>query len=45
MVCFIDVDGWGVSPRGAGYLFGHDVVSEVSTILFVLVVIFCGCVV
>lgn len=25
-----DIEGWGISPRGAGYLFGHDVVSEVS---------------
>jgi serine/threonine-protein phosphatase 4 catalytic subunit len=23
-----EVEGWGVSPRGAGYLFGHDVVTE-----------------
>eukprot|EP00053_Salpingoeca_punica_P007718 m.70381 g.70381 ORF g.70381 m.70381 type:complete len:310 (+) comp14292_c0_seq1:197-1126(+) len=23
-----EVDGWGVSPRGAGYLFGHDVVNQ-----------------
>lgn len=22
-----DVEGWGVSPRGAGYLFGQDVVQ------------------
>ncbi|KAI9184466.1 phosphoprotein phosphatase PP4 catalytic subunit [Blastocladiella emersonii ATCC 22665] len=22
-----DIDGWGVSPRGAGYLFGADVVA------------------
>lgn len=22
-----DIDGWGVSPRGAGYLFGSDVVK------------------
>ena len=25
-----DIDGWGLSPRGAGYLFGGDVVSHVS---------------
>lgn len=23
-----DIDGWGLSPRGAGFLFGHDVVSR-----------------
>ena len=22
-----DIEGWGVSPRGAGYLFGADVVQ------------------
>lgn len=27
--CFIlDTQGWGVSPRGAGYLFGSDVVAQ-----------------
>lgn len=25
-----DIDGWGVSPRGAGYLFGSEVVMHVS---------------
>ena len=25
-----DISGWGISPRGAGYLFGPDVVQEVS---------------
>lgn len=25
-----DIDGWGLSPRGAGYLFGGDVVEKVS---------------
>ncbi len=24
-----DIDGWGVSPRGAGYLFGSEVVMHV----------------
>jgi hypothetical protein len=24
-----DIDGWGQSPRGAGYLFGGDVVKMV----------------
>lgn len=23
-----DIEGWGLSPRGAGYLFGNDVVSK-----------------
>ncbi|KAL6051716.1 Serine/threonine-protein phosphatase 4 catalytic subunit [Balamuthia mandrillaris] len=25
-----DIDGWGLSPRGAGYLFGGDVVAQFS---------------
>ncbi len=25
-----DIEGWGISPRGAGYLFGSDVVTDVS---------------
>ncbi len=25
----VEVDGWGVSPRGAGYLFGSKVAEEV----------------
>ena len=25
----IDCEGWGISPRGAGYLFGSDVVQQV----------------
>lgn len=25
---FTDTTGWGVSPRGAGYLFGSDVVAQ-----------------
>ena len=29
LILLIDIDGWGISPRGAGYLFGNDVVSEV----------------
>lgn len=24
----LDTTGWGVSPRGAGYLFGSDVVAQ-----------------
>lgn len=24
----VDTTGWGVSPRGAGYLFGSDVVAQ-----------------
>lgn len=31
-ICFLfhfaDTIGWGVSPRGAGYLFGSDVVTQ-----------------
>ena len=23
-----DIEGWGLSPRGAGYLFGGDVCSQ-----------------
>lgn len=23
-----DIEGWGLSPRGAGYLFGADVVKQ-----------------
>lgn len=26
----IEIDGWGYSPRGAGYLFGGDVVETVK---------------
>eukprot|EP00882_Tetradesmus_deserticola_P020747 GHRQ01022418.1.p1 GENE.GHRQ01022418.1~~GHRQ01022418.1.p1 ORF type:complete len:201 (-),score=47.07 GHRQ01022418.1:2-604(-) len=26
-----DIDGWGLSPRGAGYLFGGDVCSNFSS--------------
>ena len=29
---FLDTQGWGVSPRGAGYLFGSDVVTQVTSI-------------
>jgi serine/threonine-protein phosphatase 4 catalytic subunit len=28
--CLIEIEGWGLSPRGAGYLFGGDVVSQVN---------------
>jgi len=24
-----EIEGWGLSPRGAGYLFGGDVVESV----------------
>lgn len=30
LTAFTDIDGWGQSPRGAGYLFGGDVVKAVS---------------
>ena len=26
-----EIEGWGLSPRGAGYLFGGDVVSQFNT--------------
>ena len=26
-----DIDGWGLSPRGAGYLFGGDVVNQFNS--------------
>lgn len=29
----LDIDGWGLSPRGAGYLFGGDVVAQVYSSL------------
>ncbi len=28
----LDIDGWGLSPRGAGYLFGGDVVEKVCSV-------------
>jgi hypothetical protein len=28
-IWYIDIEGWGLSPRGAGYLFGGDVVEKV----------------
>ena len=28
-VFIADIQGWGVSPRGAGFLFGQDVVTQV----------------
>jgi serine/threonine-protein phosphatase 4 catalytic subunit len=24
---FLEIEGWGLSPRGAGYLFGGDIVE------------------
>jgi len=26
-----DIEGWGISPRGAGYLFGEEIVTEFNT--------------
>ena len=26
-IIFVEIEGWGLSPRGAGYLFGGDVVD------------------
>lgn len=28
-----DISGWAVSPRGAGFLFGHDATNEVLMII------------
>jgi len=28
----LDIDGWNASPRGAGYLFGKDIVEEFNKI-------------
>lgn len=28
VMLLVDIDGWGLSPRGAGYLFGGDVVEK-----------------
>ena len=25
---WIDIEGWSLSPRGAGYIFGEDVVTD-----------------
>lgn len=30
IIYYIDIAGWGYSPRGAGYLFGGDVVQTVG---------------
>jgi diadenosine tetraphosphatase ApaH/serine/threonine PP2A family protein phosphatase len=30
-----DIESWGLSPRGAGYLFGGDVVQMVCLILLI----------
>jgi len=27
-----DIEGWGLSPRGAGYLFGGDVVAQFNQV-------------
>ena len=35
-----DIDGWGLSPRGAGYLFGGDVVAHVCYYYSLLFLIF-----
>ena len=24
----IDIEGWNASPRGAGFIFGNDIVTE-----------------
>ena len=33
-----EIEGWGLSPRGAGYLFGGDVVESVN-ILYIFIII------
>ncbi len=33
-----DIVGWGLSPRGAGYLFGGDVTKEVCATKFILII-------
>lgn len=30
--CSTDIDDWGVSPRGAGFLFGSEVVAQVCSL-------------
>lgn len=32
-----DIEGWGQSPRGAGYLFGGDVVKKVIAYTFLFI--------
>lgn len=27
-VQFLEIDGWSLSPRGAGYVFGADIVQQ-----------------
>lgn len=34
-----EVDGWAISPRGAGYLFGAKVTHEVSIIKIIYITI------
>lgn len=34
--CVTEMDGWGLNPRGAGYLFGGDVVEKVRCFSFAL---------
>ena len=29
VVIITDIEGWAISPRGAGFLFGGDIVYEV----------------
>ena len=31
LVFSVDTQGWGVSPRGAGFLFGSDVAQQFNT--------------
>ena len=34
-----DIQGWGVSPRGAGYLFGYEATNEVRSKMFFFVAV------
>jgi diadenosine tetraphosphatase ApaH/serine/threonine PP2A family protein phosphatase len=36
----LDVPGWSISPRGAGWLFGARIVSEVPSLPFILFPLF-----
>ena len=33
MDAITDIEGWAISPRGAGYLFGGNIVDEVTCLL------------
>lgn len=31
LFAYADIEGWAISPRGAGFLFGGDIMDKVST--------------